>query len=223
MLFVLFVLFVSWGSNLSPAPSAWLAWLLPARLGFVTPVSLRGSALVFSPTPEPGYFGFAELRERNPLAFAFGFGSLPFPCRGSAKVLVPSPGKDLSGKRLSGKRRDADVAGPELQPARSRLRLGSLQLPCRVCFGLTSKASPEIKTLTGISVGKLSSPGKDPWVSWWSLFPGDGKRRFAFGSLCLPRCCRGFNPKMVTESIPVSSPANKILQERVSPKNGVSP
>ena len=111
--FVIFGSFVSWGSNLSPAPSAWLAWLLPARLGFVTPVSLRGSALVFSPTPEPGYFGFAELRERNPLAFAFGFGSLPFPCRGSAKVLVPSPGKDLSGetplggnasrgKRLSG-------------------------------------------------------------------------------------------------------------------------
>ena len=123
-----------------------------------------------------------------------------------------SPGKDLSGKRLSGKRlsgkrRDADVAGPELQPARSRLRLGSLRLPCRVCFGLTSKASPEIKTLTGISVGKLSSPGKDPWVSWWSLFPGDGKRRFAYGSLCLPRCCCGFNPQGIktSASILVSS------------------
>jgi hypothetical protein len=76
--------------------------LLPARLGFVTPVSLRGSALVFSPTLEPGYLGLAELRERNPLAFAFGFGSLPFPCRGSAKVLVPSPGKDLPGKDPSG-------------------------------------------------------------------------------------------------------------------------
>ena len=98
-----FVSFVSWGSNLSPAPSAWLAWLLPARLGFVTPVSLRGSALVFSPTPEPGYFGFAELRERNPLAFAFGFGSLPFPCRGSAKVLVPPlPAKTSRGNASRG-------------------------------------------------------------------------------------------------------------------------
>ena len=150
------MIFVSWGSNLSPAPSAWLDWLLPARLVFVTPVSLRGSALVFSPTPEPGYLGLAALREGNPLAFAFGFGLLPFPCRGSAKVLVPSPGKDLSRQRpLGGKRSDADVAGPKLQPARSRLRLGSLQLPCRVFFGLTSKPSPEIKTLTGISVGKL--------------------------------------------------------------------
>ena len=97
-----FVIFVSWGSNLSPAPSAWLDWLLPARLVFVTPVSLRGSALVFSPTPEPGYLGLAALREGNPLAFAFGFGLLPFPCRGSAKVLVPSPGKDLSRQRPLG-------------------------------------------------------------------------------------------------------------------------
>ena len=100
-----------------------------------------------------------ETRSPSPSALARS----RFPAGDQRRFSSPlSRQRPLPAKTSRGRRSDADVAGPELQPARSRLRLGSLQLPCRVCFGLTSKPSPEIKTLTGISVGKLPSPGNDP-------------------------------------------------------------
>ena len=99
--FVIFVIFVSWGSNLSPAPSAWLDWLLPARLVFVTPVSLRGPALVFSPLRNRGTSALLSFGKetRSPAPSALARSRFP---AGDQRRFSSPPGKDLSRQRPLG-------------------------------------------------------------------------------------------------------------------------